>query len=593
MCKVAPISLVLEKGNSMQQRLLALTLCAALSSAAFAGDEDVADSANKTDQGEVAVIQHPAALPADWSKGPFMEIYVRGFKDSNGDGHGDLNGITEKLDYIKSLGYTGIWLMPIFTSDDKNHGYAVKNYREIEPRYGKPEDLKRLLDEAHKRGIGIIVDYVINHSSDRHPLYIQSMEKGNKYRDWFLWKDGDKPEGWSGLNGESWYASNNAWYYAVFWDRMPDFNLKNPDVINFHVNNLKYWLNQGVDGFRFDAVAYLVENGSIGWENQPENYKLMHKIQGVLAQYQAPKYMVCEATTDAPGFAAADGCGSAFSFGLQKAIMKSVRYGRADRDLVAYVEKNPMNRMATFLSNHDAFAGNRVFNQVGGDMKAYRLATATQFLLPGTPYTLYGEELGIDLSTGAGGADEQIRAPIPWTAEDRIVDANNKPFYTKGGFTKLAPDKRNKMFRPLPDNWEKANVATEEKDPESILNFYRQLIALRKSSPVLTSGSFLSVTPMQLAPAVPAPKGKKAKGPQWQENANVFAFIRELDGAKVLVAINYSEQAQEVTLDTTAKKAAQLEALWPASPVSLPTDANGKIALSVPGSGFVVFKLNQ
>lgn len=580
----------------MLQRLIKLAFCASfISLPAYAADDASSSKTwSSSDLGEVAVVQHAATLPADWSKGPFMEIYVRGFKDSNGDGHGDLNGITEKLDYIKSLGYTGIWLMPIFNSEDKNHGYAVKNYRELEPRYGKLEDLKRLLDEAHKRGIGIIVDYVINHSSDRHPLYLASMEKNSPYRNWFMWQDGDKPEGWSGLNGESWYSANNAWFYAVFWERMPDFNLKNPEVIDFHVNNLKYWLNQGVDGFRFDAVAYLVENGSIGWENQPENYKLMNKIQGVLAQYQAPKYMVCEATTDAPGFAAPEGCGSAFSFGLQKAIMKSVRYGRADRDLVAYVEKNPMNRMASFLSNHDAFAGMRIYNQLGGDMKAYRLAAATQFLLPGTPYTLYGEEIGIDLATGAGGADEQIRAPIPWTGEDRVVDADNKAFYTKGGFTKLPPDKRNKMFRPLPDNWEKANVAAEEKDPDSILNFYRQIIALRKGSQALTSGSFKSLTAMQPVEPTPDAKGKKAKkpkAPQWQEDQNIFTFMRELNGEQVLVAINYAEKDHDVVIDTGKKAAGQLEALWPASPISLPIDASGKVALRVPGAGFIVFKL--
>lgn len=546
------------------------------------------------DLGDVSVVQQPSTLPATWTQGPFMEIYVRGFKDSNGDGHGDLRGVAEKLDYIKSLGYTGIWLMPIYTSEDKNHGYAVKNYREIEPRYGKPEDLKYLLDEAHKRGIGIILDYVINHSSDRHPLYLSSMEKSSPYRDWYVWQNGDKPEGWSGLNGESWYPGNdtNNWYYAVFWERMPDFNLKNPQVINFHMNNLKYWLNQGVDGFRFDAVAYLVENKAIGWENQPENYKLMKDVQGLLSQYQGQKYMVCEATTDAAGFAAADGCGSAFSFGLQKAIMKSVRYGRADRDLVAFVEKNPLGRMATFLSNHDTFAGLRIYNQLGGDMKAYRIAAATQFLLPGTPYTYYGEELGVDLATGAGGSDEQIRAPMPWTGEDRVINAVDKlPYYTWAGFTKLAPDKRRKIFRTPPDNWQTNNVAAEEKDPESLLNFYRQLIALRKSSPALTLGNFTNLTVQQLETPVPV-KGKKARAPQWQDDANIFSFIREYNGEKVLVAINYSEKDKDVRIDTGLKAVAKLSPLWPANTVGVDSDASGKAKVVVPGSSFLVYQLN-
>lgn len=568
---------------------LALAAVLASSPAWATTDSDIKDI------GPVSVVQHKSTLPANWAQGPFMQIYVRGYKDSNGDGVGDLKGVAEKLDYIKSLGYTGIWLMPIFVSEDQNHGYAVKNYRDIEPRYGKMDDLKLLLAEAHKRGIGVILDYVINHSADRHPIYKASVDPASPWRDWFVWHNGDKPEGWSGLGGESWYPgdSTQSWYYAVFWERMPDFNLKNPKVVDFHMNNLKYWLNVGVDGFRFDAVAYLVENGSIGWENQPENYKLMKNIQGLLREYEAPKYMVCEATTDAAGFAAADGCGSAFSFGLQKAILKSVRYGRADRDLQAFVEKNPVARMGTFLSNHDHFAGPRIFNQVEGDLKAYRLAAATQFLLPGIPFTYYGEEIGVDMSTGAGNSDEQMRAPMPWTTEERVVDpADNKPYYMFAGFTRLTPDKRRKLFRPLPDNWQTANVATQEKDPDSLLNFYRNLISLRKSSQALTLGGFKALTVQSLATPEPAPKGKKAKPAQWQDDARVFSFVREHNGEKVLVAINYSTTNLNVRIDTGDKQASRLTALWPAESAGVDANAKGVAELDVPASSFRVFKLN-
>lgn len=575
--------------------LSALALTALLASISASASTEAAAESDIKDVGPVSIVQQPVTLPATWSQGPFMQIYVRGYKDSNGDGTGDLKGVTEKLDYIKSLGYTGIWLMPIFVSEDQNHGYAVKNYRDIEPRYGKMEDLKHLLDEAHKRGIGVILDYVINHSADRHPIYKASIDKNSPWRDWYVWHDGDKPEGWSGLNGESWYPgdSTSNWYYAVFWERMPDFNLKNPKVVDFHMNNLKFWLNQGVDGFRFDAVAYLVENKSIGWENQPENYKLMKSIQDLLGQYQGPKYMVCEATTDAAGFAAADGCGSAFSFGLQKAILKSVRYGRADRDLQAFVEKNPIGRMGTFLSNHDHFAGPRIFNQLEGDLKAYRIATATQFLLPGIPFTYYGEEIGVDMSTGAGNSDEQMRAPMPWNTDERVIDAvENKPYYMFGGFTRLTPEKRRKLFRPLPDNWKTANVATQEKDADSLLNFYRKLIALRKSSAALTLGGFQALSVQSLGETAPAAKGKKAKPAQWQDDARVFSFIRQHGDEKVLVAINYSDKEASVRVDTAGKKLARLTALWPEQSVGVDSDAKGLASLTIPGSGFAVYRMD-
>ena len=573
--------------------LLALTLGALLLApaalAADAASQAGASAANAfvppkpiLDLGPVAVEQHASTLSPDWVHGPFYEVYVRGFKDSNKDGTGDLRGLADKLDYIKSLGVTGIWLMPITHSDDNNHGYAVKNYRNIEPRYGKFDDLQYLLDEAHKRGIGVIIDYVMNHSADTHPLFLASAEgPKSPYRDWYVWADNAKPEGWSGFNGDSWYARNDAWFYAVFWERMPDFNLKNPKVVDWHMDNLRFWMNKGVDGFRFDAVSYLVENSSVGWENQPENYQIMQRAQKVLKEYNRPTYMVCEAATDAPGFAQETGCGSAFAFGLQKAILKSVQFGRYDRDLVAYIENNPVGRMGVFLSNHDSPFGLRVFKQVGGDLNEYHLAAATQMLIPGIPFTLYGEEIGEDVSSGAGGADETIRAPMSWTSEARYA-----------GFTDLPNSQKYKLFRPTSDNADKFNVEVEDQDPNSLLNFYRQIIALRKSSQALVQGNFTKLDAMHEAPPEAGKKKKGKHKPVLEEDTNVFTFLREFNGEKVLVAINYSDKDQAVTIDLKTKAQTALAPLWPKDGASNSSNAKGTLPLTVPGNQFLVFKLN-
>jgi glycosidase len=461
----------------------------------------------------------------------FVEILVRAYQDSDGDGIGDLNGVTARLDYLQSLGVRGIWLMPVFKSEDRDHGYAVVNYREIEPDYGTLADFDRLLAEAHRRGIGVIVDYVMNHSAAAHPLFEDAYDRRQSpYADWYIFSE-DKPRGWNTFSGEPWREGNQRWYYAVFDTGMPDFNLRNPKVVDFHLDNLRFWLNRGVDGFRFDAVGVLFENSAVGWENQPENHALLKRVNDLLGEY-GKRFMVCEAPSDPAPFAQPDSCGAAFGFGLQKHIIGSVKLGRLRADLLYNLEKLPVARMGTLLANHDFFAGARLMRQFAGDEKSYRVAAATLLTLPGTPFIYYGEEIGLGESSPVAHDDQAIRGPMSWSAE------------ANGGFTSAA-----EPFRPLVSNWKTHNVAAQQADPGSLLNWYRGLIALRNAEPALALGRFKPLTP---------------------RDAPIFAFTREHEGSALLVLINYAYREASVALPLDAEPAAWAPVFPPgaASPLS-------------------------
>ncbi|WP_051229453.1 alpha-amylase family glycosyl hydrolase [Paludibacterium yongneupense] len=492
----------MDSRNFLQRMGLAACL-------SFCVAEAPADSsgAMPPDVGPVAVIRNDSGLAADWFRqGPFMEILVRSYQDSNNDGIGDLRGLISRLDYLQALGIRGIWLMPIYPSADHDHGYAVVNYRGIDPDFGTLADFDTLLREAHRRGIGVILDYVMNHSAATHPLFIDSQRPDSPWRSLYVWESA-KPQGWNAYGGDPWHAAAGAWYYSAFDTSMPDFNFKNPQALDFHLNNLKFWLNRGVDGFRFDAAGALVENGPLEWENQPQNHAILHQIKNLLAQY-GKRYMVAEAPGAPSEFSAPDSAGSAFAFGLQSAIIESVTHGRAMPALLDYLKTHPVAQMGTFLSNHDTFAGARVFRQLDGDEADYRMAAATLLTLPGIPFIYYGEEIGQGMSPGVHYDDQALRGPMSW-------DAGN-------GFSSHAP------YRPPADNKATYNVAQEQNDPASLLSHYRTLIRLRADVAALAEGDF------KLLSAADAP---------------MLVFLRSRGDSQALVAINYSGTSARFTLE--------------------------------------------
>lgn len=423
-----------------------------------------------TDTSTVAYNGNDPGLPSDWKKGPFMEIYVRGYADSNGDGMGDIQGVISKLDYLQSLGIKGIWLMPITRSQDRNHGYAVTDYRSVEPDYGTVADVDALLAAAHSRGIGVILDYVMNHSAKQHPLFTQSSVAGSAVRDWYVWS-GTKPTGWNIYGSDPWYSAGGSYYFAGFWDQMPDWNLSNVTVTQWHMDNMRYWLNRGVDGFRFDAVGNLVENGPNAWEDQPQDITIMANVRDQIAMEYPNRYIVCEMPARPAAFVSA--CGSAFAFGDQNNLVRLVNStgteftSARDQTLVSadpgrYVSGTP----ATFLSNHDGFAGNRIMTQVNGNVDKAKFLASLLLLRPGIPFVYYGEEVGMMNGAGLTG-DPALRNPMSWTGD-----------VTNAGFTTAA-----NPFRSFASNVASFNAASSPMG-----TVYKDLIAYRAANPGLVAG---------------------------------------------------------------------------------------------------------
>jgi len=498
------------------------------------------------DVGAVAARDAGSPLAADWQRGAFAQIFVRSYQDKDGDGIGDLRGLIDRLDYLRDLGITGLWLMPVFTSQDKDHGYAVSDYRAIEPQYGTAADFDELLRQAHARGIGVIVDYVMNHSAAQNPAFVNARAAAsNSFRDWYVWRQ-LAPSGWSIYGGNPWRSSATGSYFAPFWDQMPDFNLTNPAVVAWHADNLRFWLNRGVDGFRFDAVGNLVENGASQWENQPQNYNLMRDVRGLMNNY-AQRYLVCEAPADPNGFHAA--CGSAFAFGQQSRMIGAARGNEADIQAVANYFRSAPAGVATFLSNHDSFAGDRLWNQLGGNQAQYRLAAATYLLHPGTPFIYYGEEIGMARATGLSG-DPGLRTPMSWTNDGRTA-----------GFSSANP------YRALSANVGAQNVQAQAADPASLLNFYKAMLALRKSSAALRTGSYDNAV----------------------ASGQTLSFQRRQGNERVLVVINYGTATITAALQNLPAGAA-LASAFPAGGDALAADAHGAASLLLPAQSVRVFR---
>jgi alpha-amylase len=404
-----------------------------------------------------------------WDNTVFYEIFVRSFYDSNGDGIGDLNGVTQKLDYLKDLGIGGLWLMPIFPSPSY-HGYDVTDYYSINPQYGTLDDFKRLLAEAHKRGMRVILDLPLNHTSNLHPWFLDANSgKQSVYRDWYLWSDTDlgylNPS-----NGQAWNKGITGYYFSIFSPRMPDLNYRNPAVTAEMEKVTRFWLAEvGIDGFRLDAAKHLIEQGE-----KQENTASTHEwYKGYYQAYKADKpdaFVIGEAF-NADAFLASTYTGDQldmmFDFELASGFVNSANGGGSsavDSALTFAKESLPSWQFGSFLTNHDQ---NRVMSVLNGDLNKARVAASLLLTSPGVPFLYYGEEIGM---TGEK-PDPQIRRPMQWS------DAPN------AGFTGGKP------WEALATGQAKTNVAAESADPASLLSHYKRLIALRNAHSALRNGS--------------------------------------------------------------------------------------------------------
>jgi glycosidase len=403
--------------------------------------------------------------PHWWRDAVFYEIFVRSFYDTDNDGIGDFNGITEKLDYIQELGITAIWLMPINPSPSY-HGYDIINYFAVNHEYGTMDDFRNLLEEAHNRDIRIIIDLVINHTSAMHPFFIDANRNiDSSYRNWYIWSDK-----WE---GSGWHQGYHGYYYGLFWDGMPDLNYNNPEVTAFMNRVTEYWLTDiGVDGFRVDAAKHLIEQ-----DGQTENSPATHDwYKDFFTTYKAnhPDVYTVGEVFGAGAFIATtyeNQLDQIFNFELASGFMNSVN-GESNSGVysawkftLAEIEDGDY---ATFLTNHDQ---NRVKSVLSGNEEKAKLAAFLLLSSPGTPFIYYGEEIGMQGKK----PDEDIRLPMQWSAE------------VNAGFSGIKP------WRSPNTDYSMFNVALQEGVQDSLLETYRELIHLRLSHPALRTGSLTLV----------------------------------------------------------------------------------------------------
>ncbi|MBI3242319.1 MAG: alpha-amylase [Chloroflexi bacterium] len=432
---------------------------------------------------ETAVVPTPTAEPAPtgpwWNETVFYEVFVRSFKDSDGDGVGDINGLIEKLDYLNDgdpdtttdLGVTGIWLMPIMESPSY-HGYDVVDYYAVDQEYGTKEDFLRLVGEAHKRGIRVILDLVLNHTGTGHPWFKESNSGNPDYRDWYVWAD-EAPNYKGPWGQQVWYAGKDGYYYAVFWSQMPDLNLENPKVTAEIENITRFWLeDMGADGFRMDAIKHFVEQGP-AQENTPATHAWLQAFHQSYKSINPQAFAVGEAWTLTPQVVdyIGDEVDVAFEFDLAGAFVRSASgpiAASAIANLDTVVNSYPPGQYGVFLTNHDQ---DRVMS-VLKDVQKAKLAAVMLLTSPGVPFIYYGEEIGM---TGVK-PDENIRRPMQWSGEN-----------SKVGFSTHTP------WNAAARDYKETNVARQTDDPDSLLSLYRDLIHLRNTHAALRTGETLVV----------------------------------------------------------------------------------------------------
>ncbi|WP_083613610.1 alpha-amylase family glycosyl hydrolase [Paenibacillus sp. P46E] len=456
----------------------------------------------------------------------FYEIFVRSFYDSDGDGIGDLKGITEKLDYLNDgnpatkddLGIGGIWLMPINPSPSY-HGYDVTDYRSINPDYGTIEDMKNLLTEAHKRGIKVIMDLVVNHTSRMHPWFVDSAKnKEGKYRNWYVWaEDQHRP-----VSGTSAAGSGNPWhpllgshYMGTFWDGMPDLNFDNPQVRSEMKDIGTFWLKQGVDGFRLDAAKHIYEDllSDKSAATTAKNVAWWQEFRQSMSKVNPEAYIVGEVWENSAVSVGAyldHAFNSGFNFGLAESLINSAK---TEKDsgvaftlertykLYSQLSGNAFTD-ATFLTNHDQ---NRVMSQLQNQPQHAKMAASMLLTLPGNPFIYYGEEIGM---LGVK-PDEGIREPMRWAAGQ---PAN--------GQTTWEPGSNN-------DAKTGVNVESQLNNSDSLLERYRQLISIRGEIPALRDGDIRDY-----------PSG----------NSGVMAYERITSGQQILVAHNLTGESLSIAI---------------------------------------------
>ncbi len=528
------------------------------------------------------------------------QLHVKSFFDSNNDGIGDFRGLTQKLDYVKDFGATAIWLMPFYPSPLRDDGYDISNYRDINPAYGSLRDFKAFVRAAHERGLRVIIELVINHTSDQHPWFqrARAAKPGSAARNFYVWANDDKgykdaPIIFLDVEKSNWAYDETAkaFYWHRFYAHQPDLNFDNPRVIEAVLDVMRFWLDMGVDGLRLDAIPYLVEREDTACENLPETHAIIKKIRAAVDAGYPDRMLLAEANVwpeEAAGyFGKGDECHMAFHFPLMPRIYMAL--AQEDRhpitDIMRQTPEIPDGaQWAIFLRNHDEMtlamvtdkerdylwsfyaADRRARINLGirrrlaplleSDRRKIELLNSLLLSMPGTPVLYYGDEIGMGDNIYLGDRDG-VRTPMQWS-----VDRN-------GGFSRADPAK---LFLPAIQDpiygFNAVNVEAQLANPWSLLTWMRRMIAVRRSSLALGRGSLRFLYP---------------------SNRKVLAYLREADGERILCVVNVSRAPQAVELDLGEFDGATPVEMTAGSP--FPAIRAAPYVLTLAAYGFIWFRL--
>ena len=508
----------------------------------------------------VAMAENKPAKPVDaeghqwWQHAVFYEVYPRSYMDSNNDGVGDLNGIGSKMDYLKWLGVDAIWIAPCFPSPQVDFGYDVSDYVDIDPMYGTLKDFDRMEAVGAKQNVGIVLDFVVNHTSDKHKWFVESEKsKTNPYHDWYIWKDGKGPDqlpnNWTSLFGGSawqWNPRLSQFYYHMFYPQQPDLNWRNPKVEAAMFDVTRFWYKRGVVGFRLDAVDTLFEDPNLtnnptkegknayGDENQEHKYNSkLPEVQQALAGLRtvANGYnavLIGETWTD--NVAELKRYYGEHHEGIQMPMdlmFTELKPLSADvfRKHIAAVDGSG-EWPVYVMSNHDIRRAYSRFADGKHDDDIAKVMAGMYLTLRGTPILYYGEEIG--MANNDPTRKEDVKDPIGrlgWP-EEKGRDGERTPMQwsdtPNAGFTTGIP------WLPVPMSYQTHNVAGEQKDPNSVLNFYQHLLKLRHTNPALLDGAWIPLN---------------------ESDSNVLSYLRSYKGQAVIVVLNMSADEQKASFN--------------------------------------------
>jgi maltose alpha-D-glucosyltransferase/alpha-amylase len=538
-----------------------------------------------------------------WFKDAIIyELHVRAFFDSNNDGVGDFQGLTQRLNYLQDLGITCLWVLPFFPSPLRDDGYDISDYLDVHPDYGTLDDFRAFLDAAHERNMQVMIELVINHTSDQHPWFQRARlaPPGSPERDFYVWSDTDKKYQQARIiftdtekSNWTWDPVANAYYWHRFFSHQPDLNYDNPLVLEEVQKAMRYWLDMGVDGLRLDAIPYLVEREGTSCENLAETHAIVKKLRRGMDEQHANRMILAEANqwpTDVRAyFGDGDECHMAFHFPLMPRMFMALRL--EDRlpvtDIIAQTPAIPEScQWGLFLRNHDELTLEMVSDEerdymylaystdprmrvnvgirrrlaplMDNNRRRIELLNSLLFSFPGTPILYYGDEIGMGDNIYLGDRNG-VRTPMQWNAD------------RNAGFSRATPGR---LFHPVIMDpiygYATVNVEAQEGDPSSLLSWMRNMIALRKIFRVFGRGSIEFLNP---------------------ENRKILAYLRRMDNEDILCVANLSRFPQPVALDL-----AKFEGMKPIEMmgyVEFPLIGSQPYPLSLGAYDFLWFELHK